>query len=103
MSNNPKMTPKCLNWTNSKREREAPVLTQLSKALENWTQGDVMLIEPPKNMFVTITSQITEFKFNFIAVTLLLEILERSRFSSRIDSKDSSFWGQTTTGPESMT
>lgn len=47
---------------------------------------------------------ITEFEFHCVAVfTLSLELLNGLRSAVGIDSKDSSFWGQTTTGPDSMT
>lgn len=57
-----------------------------------------------KHMYLTNTLQ--SQNLNFIALLvfyLITGALERSTFSSGIDSKDSSFWGQTTTRPDSTT
>lgn len=68
-----------------------PTFYSIRKLNTRWCLRN-KLIEPKKT-YLWPSIYKSEFKFNCIAVTLSLEILERSTFSSRIDSKDSSFWG----------
>lgn len=60
-------------------------------------------IRAGKNMYLNTTLQSQSLNFIALLFYLITGALERSTFSSGIDSKDSSFWGQTTTGPDSMT